>query len=301
MKVLSWNILANEFIKKADYPMIKGKMLFNRKGRLTQITSILKNANADVMLLQEVMQSEYNSLSETFDKEYYIIKGNNINWYNKKSYSGNVTFLRKNVFSLSANIEKGLMIKDLEFGLYIRCYFLDKVRENVPKNAPENVPKNVPENVCENICAVTSAQHNKVNKVNKNVGIKPNSIQKLTPIDIINVHLDDISHAKRISEIKSIEEDIGRAKRVILGGDFNQDYKPKSNLYKLLNQSMGLKIYIKDPTYLIEKKMCIDHLMTKGFVRESCGCVVNNFGDDVLQQFKEYGSDHLPIIIKVIC
>jgi len=288
MKIISWNILANEFIKKADYPMIKGKMLFNRKGRLTQITTILKNVNADVMLLQEVMQAEYNSLSETFEKEYYIIKGKNINWYNKKSYSGNVTFLRKNVFSLLANNEKD-MIKDLEFGLYVKCYFLDKVRENVSKN--------VPKNVCENICSVTSATLKK--EIKKPGEIKHNSTQKLMPIDIINVHLDDISHAKRIAEIKSIEEEIRGAKKVILGGDFNQDYKPKSNLYKLLNRDMGLKIYIKDPTYLIEKKMCIDHLMTKGFSRDSCGCVVNNFGDDVLQQFKEYGSDHLPIIIKV--
>jgi endonuclease/exonuclease/phosphatase family metal-dependent hydrolase len=287
MKILSWNILANEFIKKADYPMIKGKMLFNRKGRLTQITSILQNVNADVMLLQEVMQAEYNSLSETFEKEYYVIKGKNINWYNKKSYSGNVTFLRKNVFSLLANNE---MIKDLEFGLYVKCYFLDKERENVTGN--------VAENVCENICSVHASVVAQKD-VNKIVGIKQNSTKKLMPIDIINVHLDDISHAKRISEIKSIEEEIGGAKKVILGGDFNQDYKPKSNLYKLLNQAMGLKIYIKDPTYLIEKKMCIDHLMTKGFSRDSCGCVVNNFGDDVLQQFKEYGSDHLPIIIKV--
>jgi hypothetical protein len=288
MKIISWNILANEFIKKADYPMIKGKMLFNRKGRLTQITSILQNVNADVMLLQEVMQAEYNSLSETFEKEYYIIKGKNINWYNKKSYSGNVTFLRKNVFSLLANNEKE-MIKDLEFGLYVKCYFLDKVRENVSKN--------VPKNVCENICSVTSATLKK--EIKKPGEIKHNSTQKLMPIDIINVHLDDISHAKRIAEIKSIEEEIRGAKKVILGGDFNQDYKPTSNLYKLLNRDMGLKIYIKDPTYLIEKKMCIDHLMTKGFGRDSCGCVVNNFGDDVLQQFKEYGSDHLPIIIKV--
>ena len=278
MKIISWNILANEFIKKADYPMIKGKMLFNRKGRLTQITSILKNVNADVMLLQEVMQAEYNSLSETFEKEYYIIKGKNINWYNKKSYSGNVTFLRKNVFSLSAN---NVMIKDLEFGLYVKCYFLDKAQA---------------ENVCENICSVTSSTKTVLPKT---VEIKHLSKDKLVPIDIINVHLDDISHAKRIAEIKGIEEYIKRGKRVILGGDFNQDYKPKSNLYKLLNQSLGLKIYIKDPTYLIEKKMCIDHLMTKGFSRESCGCVVNNFGDDILQQFNEYGSDHLPIIIKV--
>jgi endonuclease/exonuclease/phosphatase family metal-dependent hydrolase len=283
MKVVSWNILANEFIKKADYPMIKSKMLFNRKGRLTQIISILKNVHADVMLLQEVMQAEYNSLSETFNKDFYIIKGNNINWYNKKSYSGNVTFLRKNVFSLSVN---NVMIKDLEFGLYVKCYFLDKEHENEPKN------------VCENICAVT-ASAKPASAQNKSVAVKPNSKDKLTPIDIINVHLDDISHAKRIAEIKSIEEEIRGAKKVILGGDFNQDYKPKSNLYKLLIQAMGLKIYIKDPTYLIEKKMCIDHLMTKGFGRDSCGCVVNNFGDDILQQFKEYGSDHLPIIIKV--
>lgn len=286
MKVISWNILANEFIKKGDYPMIKSKKLFNRKGRLTQITSILKIVNADVMLLQEVMQSEYNSLSETFEKDYYIIKGKNINWYNKKSYSGNVTFLRKNVFSLSANNEKGFMIKDLGFGLYVKCYFLDKANEKETQT----------KNVCENICAITTAS--KV-EVNKNVVIKPNSNQKLIPIDIINVHLDDISHAKRITEIKSIEEEIKKAKKVILGGDFNQDYKPKSNLYKLLNQAMGLKIYIKNPTYLIEKKMCIDHLMTKGFDRDSCGCVVNNYGDDVLQQFNEYGSDHLPIIIKL--
>lgn len=287
MKVVSWNILANEFIKKADYPMIKGKMLFNRKGRLTQITRILKNVNADVMLLQEVMQAEYNSLLETFEKEYYIIKGNNINWYNKKSYSGNVTFLRKNVFSLSENND---MIKDLEFGLYVKCYFLDK-------SQAKNVPENVHKNVCENICAVTSSLQKR--EVNKNVGIKPNSKDKLMSIDIINIHLDDISHAKRILEIKSIEDEIKKAKRVILGGDLNQDYKPKSNLYKLLIQTIGLKIYIKDPTYLIEKKMCIDHLMTKGFSGESCGCVVNNFGDNVLQQFNEYGSDHLPIIIKL--
>jgi exonuclease III len=283
MKIISWNILANEFIKKADYPMIKAKMLFNRKGRLAQITSILQNVNADVMLLQEVMQAEYNSLSNTFEKEYYIIKGKNINWYNKKSYSGNVTFLRKNIFYLSAT---NYILKDLEFGLYVKCYFVDNTDNN--------------KKACENICTLTSSTKITANKSSSSSReIKHNSNDKLIPIDIINVHLDDISHAKRIAEIKSIEEEIRGAKRIILGGDFNQDYKPKSNLYKLLMHGMGLKIYIKDPTYLIEKKMCIDHLMTKGFGGHSCGCVVNNFGDDILQQFKEYGSDHLPIIIRL--
>ena len=275
MKIVSWNILANEFIKQSYYPMIKAKMLFNRKGRLRQITSILQNINADVMLLQEVMRAEYNFLSEIFKKEYYIIKGNNIHWENVKCYSGNVTFLRKNMFSLS-----NVLISDLDFGLYIKCYYLDKKSEG-------------PKNVCENICIIKKPEKKSVEKsVEK-------SKNKLIPIDIINIHLNDLSHAKRLAEIKSIEEEIQQSKKVILGGDFNQDYKEKSNLYKMLIKEMGLKIYIKDPTYFIEKSMCIDHIMTKGIGGESCGCVVNNFGDNVLKQFNEYGSDHLPIIIKV--
>ena len=265
MKVLSWNILAHEFIKKSYYPMINPKILFDRKGRLTQITNLLQHVNADVMLLQEVMQAEYNSLYETFFTDYHIIKGTTINWDNKKSYSGNVTFLRKNVFFIPANNDNAF-INYLPFGIYVRCYFLDNMRNSY---------------------------------------INPNSPDKLTPIDIINVHLDYISHSKRISEIHSIEDGIKNANRVILGGDFNQDYKSKSksksksNLYNLLNHSFGLKIYNKDPTYLIEKKICIDHIMTKGFIGNSYGYVVNNYGNDVIQQFKEYGSDHLPVIIMI--
>ena len=283
MKVLSWNILANEFIKKSYYPMINSKILFNRKGRLSHITTILKNASADVMLLQEVMQTEYNSLYETFNSDYYIIKGNNITWSNKKSYSGNVTFLNKTLFFLSENNSNPL-IRYLPFGLHVKCYFLDTRND-------------VKENVKENICSLTSSSSSSQtyhSKLNKNAYIKPKSNYKLTPIDIINVHLDYNSHAKRISEIKSIESEINKSSRVILGGDFNQDHKPSTHLYQLL-QSMRLKLYIKDPTYLI-KKISIDHIMTKGFSGNSYGCVINNYGNDIIQQFIEYGSDHLPVI-----
>ena len=297
MKVVSWNILANEFIKKSYYPTIKSKMLFDRKGRLAHITIILKNVDADVMLLQEVMGAEYNSLYETFDKDYYIIQGDSINWSNKKTYSGNVTFLRKGVFFLSANTENAV-INYLPFGIYVKCYFLD-VRDNERDNIKNNNVKNPG---CENMCTVTSALPYQ-GKVNKNDGDKLRSNDKLTPIDIINVHLDYNSHSKRIAEIKSIESVITKTKRVILGGDFNQDYKPNSKLYKLLNQAMRLKMYIKDPTYFVEKEICIDHIMTKGIYGgiygNSCGCVVNNYGDDFLQQFTDYGSDHLPIIAKI--
>jgi endonuclease/exonuclease/phosphatase family metal-dependent hydrolase len=277
MKILSWNILAHEFIKKGDYPMITGKILFNRKGRLKQIKRLLKKSSADVMLLQEVMPAEYNSLSKTFEKEYYIIKGKNINWYDdKKSSSGNVTFFRKNVF-------RGPMrIKDLPFGLSVKCYYADQEYENV----------------CENLCAINVNVNSPRSKKTLELELESNAEAELMPIAILNVHLDDLSHGKRIAEIKSLAEEIKGAEKVILGGDFNQDYKPNSHLYKLLN-NMGLKIHIKDPTYLIVKKMCIDHLVTKGFEKKACECVVNNFNHDVLQQFKAYGSDHLPVLIQI--
>ena len=62
MKIMTWNILANEFIKKSYYPMISKKHLFNRENRKTQIITILTTVDTDIMLLQEVMQSEYNLL-----------------------------------------------------------------------------------------------------------------------------------------------------------------------------------------------------------------------------------------------
>jgi mRNA deadenylase 3'-5' endonuclease subunit Ccr4 len=54
MKILSWNILADEFIKKRYYPMIPSEVLLNRKQRQIQIISTLVHADMDVMLLQEV-------------------------------------------------------------------------------------------------------------------------------------------------------------------------------------------------------------------------------------------------------
>ena len=62
MKIMSWNILAAEWIKKSYYPTIDKKILFNRRARFTRILKTIKEENADIILLQEVMQLEYNSL-----------------------------------------------------------------------------------------------------------------------------------------------------------------------------------------------------------------------------------------------
>ena len=301
MKIISWNILANEFITQSDYPMIKSKILFNRNERLKNIIKMLLKVNADVMLLQEVMEKEFKALMRLFALNYTIVRGKNINWYNKPSASCNVTLLRKTQF-------KVLQVYDLEFGVYLTAL----------SNANE-------------------------------------------VIEIINVHLNDESHLDRISQIKSIEEVLYKSNKVILGGDFNQVYMPRSQLYKMMAKA-GLMPTIHDPTYYIEKKMCIDNLMLKGFqLDNSCplkknelncciinkknktkknkpiknkpiknksiknksiknkpiknkpiknkpiknktrnaSCVVNKYKNQVENQFNAYGSDHMLIIANVM-
>lgn len=285
MKIVSWNILANEFIKKKDYPMIATKLLFNRKTRLQTIITILTKIDADVILLQEVMQAEYNALSLIFKKAYHLIQGKTLNWYNKKSYSGNVTLLKKTMFP-SAPVLHTNADKEIEFGLYLKCQY---------EASPISLNKNKT-NLLANLCNIDVEQPPHIKKEQEQ------NTKKKYSIDIINVHLDDVSHSKRLREIKSIEEDIYKANKVILGGDFNQDYKATSQLYKFIHSSLGLnKPYIKDPTYYIEKQMSIDHIMVKGFSnnKNTNGCVVNNYGDAILDQFIAYGSDHLPVIVQV--
>ena len=244
MRIVSWNILSAEFIKKSDYPMITPKILFNRQQRLENIIRLLVNIDGDIVLLQEVMKAEYNKLLLHFHKKYHIIRGENINWYGKKSYSGNVIFLRKKMFFSGNSRNAEFLQANIDFGLCVKCYVNNK------------------------------------------------------PLTILNVHLDDLSHQKRVNEIKSIAEQL-QDPSVILGGDFNQNYNKDTQLYKLIKQA-GFKSLIHDPTYFIEKKMCIDNIMTKGFstnAQEYHSQVINYVGEDIFKQFVEYGSDHLPVVV----
>ena len=53
MKVLSWNILANEYIQKKYYPTVQEELLVRTERFKTIITKLLE-INADIILLQEV-------------------------------------------------------------------------------------------------------------------------------------------------------------------------------------------------------------------------------------------------------
>ena len=102
MKIMSWNILAAEWIKSSYYPQIDKKTLFDRAARFQRILAILQNAEADIILLQEVMPSEYAMLLKHLHKHYFCSPLVPIQWKyaveNKKKEngkSGNMTLLRR--------------------------------------------------------------------------------------------------------------------------------------------------------------------------------------------------------------
>lgn len=121
MKIMSWNILASEWIKKSYYPTIDKKILFNRHARFARILKTIKDANADIFLLQEVMQLEYNSFKKQLNTTYYVSPLTPIQWQystekGKKTESGNITLIRRELFPPDAFIKH----YSLPFGVYTK-------------------------------------------------------------------------------------------------------------------------------------------------------------------------------------
>jgi endonuclease/exonuclease/phosphatase family metal-dependent hydrolase len=122
MKIMSWNILASEWIKQIYYPKINKKTLFNRKARFNKIMKTINEENADIIMLQEVMLLEYNSLKHYLNNKYKISPLNPIKWKYPKdnqtksqSESGNVTFIKKNILN---SIKDDINHQSFEFGIY---------------------------------------------------------------------------------------------------------------------------------------------------------------------------------------
>ena len=241
MKILSWNILAEEWIKSSYYTKINKHILFNRFERFQRILGILQNSKADIILLQEVMPSEYEMLKYHFHINYIISPLALIQWKNQdenedvnKGTSGNMTLLSRNQKQF-----QDIKHYAFDFGLYI----------------------------------------------------------ELEEIGICNIHLDDLSKQKRIIQIKMLEEEIlYRKNKVILGGDFNEDYQENSFIYNV-NEFI---VHNKEcSTYYIDKKMNIDNIMTRGFFEEDKEKQYFKYPSSMQEGMLEYGSDHLPIIVEI--
>jgi hypothetical protein len=122
MRVISWNILASEWIKSSHYPKISKKVLFDRKSRFARILLILKKTDADSILLQEVMLDEYASIKRHFAKTHYCSPLISIQWKyglakintKKPSESGNMTLCRRSMFPKSVQPQ----YHALNFGVY---------------------------------------------------------------------------------------------------------------------------------------------------------------------------------------
>jgi endonuclease/exonuclease/phosphatase family metal-dependent hydrolase len=240
MKILSWNILADEFIEKRYYPMIPPAILLNRAQRQRQIMHLLTQLDMDVLLLQEVMPAEYNTLLQIFQKTHHVLRGKNITWQNKQSHSANVTVLRKTLFTRPVSLP-------LAFGLGVQCVYQTR------------------------------------------------------SLVLFNIHLDDLSPTQRHAQVTELLPFIASQPRVIVGGDFNENYKASapSELYQRFQTTVvGLRILNQQPSYYIERKMCIDNILIKGLaLKHPQAYVLDAFKGDRVKQFITYGSDHLPIAV----
>ena len=98
MKILTWNILASEWVKKKDYPTVKDYTLFKRGLRIRRILDKLKEESADIVFLQEVMPMEYRLLHQEFHRTYRLSELTPIRWGKKTSDSGNVTLVKRRHF-----------------------------------------------------------------------------------------------------------------------------------------------------------------------------------------------------------
>jgi mRNA deadenylase 3'-5' endonuclease subunit Ccr4 len=122
MKILTWNTLASEWIKKSYYPNTNDDIIFDRKSRFEQITKIIDECDADVIMLQEVMKMEYSLLKKRLNRIYIISNLNKLNWYNTVSESGNVTIMKRSLFQ-----DTEIQHQPCDYGLYTKCVYKGNV------------------------------------------------------------------------------------------------------------------------------------------------------------------------------
>jgi len=193
VKVLSWNILASEWITKKDYTEINKTELFNTKKRIKTIIDKLKTYNADILLLQEVMPEEYKNLNKYFKEEYYISQIQPIKWSyknneNTKSESGNVTLVRLSKYT------------PIEFNLDIQL---------------------------SHFCRITQCKNNETNKVITLYNIHLDDLSSVKRNKQMSLLL------KFDNEINKTNKTNKSQFACIIAGDFNQVYRENSKLYTI--------------------------------------------------------------------
>ena len=261
VKVISWNILASEWITKKDYPDINKAALFNTKKRIKTIIDKLKIVNADILLLQEVMPEEYNNLNKYFKGEYYISHIQPIKWSyknneNTKSESGNVTLVRLNKYT---PIELNLDTQPLSY---------TKLSQ---------------------FCRITQCKNNETNKVITLYNIHLDDLSSVKRNKQMSQILD-------FDNDNNDNDNNNNNNPCIIAGDFNQVYRENSKLYNIPK----FLVHNFCNTYYIEKNINIDNILSRGFKIDKSLSKCANLSSETEDIFKKIGSDHTPIIANII-
>lgn len=215
MIVLSWNILAEEW---GEY-----KLGVKREKRILNIINILKDFSPDIIMLQEVMKTEYSILKKIFSGDYVISRLEKSYWEGLTGESGLVT------------MKKRTLIKNIK---------------------------------------------------------------------VVNVHLDDVSENKRIKQLKDILSDNIKYKKIIIGGDFNENII-NEKFYDILYKNNFLSSFKKEDyenenmTFVYKEKLLIDNIFYKGFENANSLIIDKKCRNNYKCQLRKIGSDHYPVITEI--
>ena len=272
VKVISWNILASEWVIKKDYPDIAKTELFNHKKRIKTIIDKLKTYNVDIILLQEVMPEEYKIINKYFKTEYYITQIQPIKWSYKnnnhvKSESGNITLLRLSKYiPLEVNLDtsSNQLYKSLQnFCMFTLC-------RNIETNK---------------IINIYNIHFDDLSSTKRNRQVK----QILDFDNEIQTHTQKQTQTKYTSKYQSQSS-------CIIAGDFNQVYRENSKLYNIPK----FTVHNFCNTYYIDKNINIDNILTRGFKEDKKLEKCTNLSINTEDIFKKIGSDHIPVIVNIV-
>ena len=119
MKILSWNILAEEWIEKKYYPMVQEQLLESKK-RFKTIMKHINKMSPDVILLQEVMKNNYKYLKKKYRYKYFISPLLAVPWVGYPvGESGNVTLLKLSKF-------QGITSDRIDSMNFLTAYYKDE-------------------------------------------------------------------------------------------------------------------------------------------------------------------------------
>lgn len=118
MKVLTWNILASEWIDDETYKDVNKTIRHNSNQRFCRIMEYILHINPDIILLQEVMNTEYNNLIANLSSEYIISSLVIFDWNDIKSNSGNVSLFKRTEFS-----DKYMNHYPFDYGIQTNCVY----------------------------------------------------------------------------------------------------------------------------------------------------------------------------------